>query len=64
MYPHKRDSKMARRYYDTIDYLLEKFCIIFEKIIFGDSVIEKCNRTLDEADDAIYRKSKDKGSGK
>lgn len=48
-----------RRYYDSIDYLLEKFCIIFEKIIFGDSVIERCNKTLDEADEVINEDSKD-----
>lgn len=37
-----------RRYYDSIDYLLEKFCIISEKIIFGDSVIECVNQTIEE----------------
>jgi len=44
---------MARSYYNPIDYLLEKFYIIFEKIIFGDSVIEKCNKTLNETDEVI-----------
>ena len=53
-----------RRYMGIGEVILERFCIAFEKLFFGSSEIEKCNKLLYdiEKEDAERRRNIKYGS--